>query len=126
MQLRTVLLRRYGVAVCTGKSCSELQSMAFYICSTAACYISADRQPGCLQVLVLTSSTRVMGTAFVNSLPRKVGGWAGSLVIMVANVVLVWEATTGTHWTLLKSFPVLLGITAYLGFIAYLVLGPKR
>ena len=78
------------------------------------------------QVLVLTSSRRVMGAAFVNSRLRKVTGWMGASIVLAVNCVLVWEATNGAAWSLWTALPAVAGMGAYVSFVAYLIIGPER
>ena len=78
------------------------------------------------QVLVLTSQQRIMGQAFVNTPLRQAVGWVGAAVVMVVNVVLIYQATHGHQWTVWTGVPALAGITAYLAFVGYLVIGPSR
>lgn len=82
--------------------------------------------PGCPQVLVLTSKERIMGQAFVNTPLRQAIGWVGAAVVMVVNVVLIYQATNGHQWTAWTGVPALAGIAAYLAFVGYLVIGPSR
>ena len=77
-------------------------------------------------MLALTSSERIMGAAFVNSPLRKTVGWIGAALVMVVNVLLVWEATGGHKWTIYTAAPALTGITAYVAFVGYLTIGPSR
>lgn len=79
------------------------------------------------QVLTMTSSERIMGSAFVNHWLTSTVGWAIAAFILAVNASDVWEFAqselSGVSWV-----AALLGIivVAYVIFVIYLTVGPKR
>lgn len=75
----------------------------------------------------MTSSERIMGSAFVNHWVTSTVGWAIAAVILAINASDVWEFArnelSGTSWVLVV---LLIVVAAYLVFVAYLAVGPER
>jgi natural resistance-associated macrophage protein len=80
-----------------------------------------------IPVIMLTSSRRIMGPFFVNSLATRVGAWVVASVIIGVNGYLVYVAAaqnlTETPWAIAG---VVAGVLLYLGFVVWLIVGPSR
>ena len=81
----------------------------------------------CAQLLMLTSSTAVMGACFVNTTAMRVAAWLIAAAIMAINGTLLWELLVKElpqHWAARTGFLVV--VAAYLCLVAYFAIGPQR
>ena len=80
-----------------------------------------------MQLLMLTSSTGVMGACFVNSRVMKAAAWAIAAAIMGVNGTLLWELLVKElprHWAARTGF--LAAVALYLCVVLYFAVGPQR
>jgi hypothetical protein len=81
----------------------------------------------CAQLLMLTSSSAVMGACFVNSAGMRAAAWAITAAIMAINGTLLWELLAKElprHWAARTGF--LAVVALYLGLVLYFAIGPQR
>lgn len=81
----------------------------------------------CAQLLMLTSSTAIMGACFVNSRVMRGAAWAIAAAIMGVNGTLLWELLAKElprHWAARTGF--LAVVALYLCLVLYFAIGPQR
>ena len=79
------------------------------------------------QVLMMTSSSRIMGAAFVNARSTKALAWAISAAVILINGWLTYVfAAENLSQSPVSIAALCVGVVAYLAFVTYLVIGPER
>ena len=79
------------------------------------------------QVLMMTSSSRIMGAAFVNARSTKALAWAISAAVILINGWLTYVfAAENLSQSPVSIAALCVGVVAYLAFVTYLVIGPEH